>query len=119
MEYKQQQGLLRKAVFSIAEDPAGNMWFGVQDGGITKLERDTLNPNNDLFIQFSTAQGLTSHNVLSMLFDKNGHLWYGSGNGLNHYNGKSITTYKTDHGMVDNNVVSLMEDSRGNIWLGT
>ncbi|MBU1370273.1 MAG: response regulator [Bacteroidetes bacterium] len=119
LEYKQQQGLLRKAVFSIAEDSAGNMWFGVQDGGITKLERDTLNPNNDSFIQFSTTQGLTSHNVLTMLFDKNGHLWYGSGNGLNHYNEKSITTYKTDQGMVNNNVVSLMEDSRGNVWLGT
>jgi signal transduction histidine kinase/ligand-binding sensor domain-containing protein len=118
LEYTREQGLPGKAVFSMAEDPSGNMWFGVQEGGITKLERDRLNPSNDAFIHYSIAQGLTHHDVLTMITDKEGHLWFGSGNGLNRFDGKSITTFKTSQGMPGNTVVSLKEDSRGNLWLG-
>lgn len=118
LEYTHDQGLVGRAVFSIAEDHAGDLWFGIQDGGIVKMESGRLKPNNNLFIHYAGAQGLTNHDVLTMIFDKNSHLWFGSGNGLNRFDGETIHTYKTGQGMIKNSVISLKEDSKGNIWIG-
>ncbi len=118
LEYTRDQGLVGRAVFSIAEDHAGDLWFGIQDGGIVKMESDRLKTNNDLFIHYADAQGLTNHDALTMIFDMNGHLWFGSGNGLSRFGGETMVTYKTGQGMIKNSVVSLKEDSKGNIWMG-
>ncbi|MFW5706234.1 MAG: hypothetical protein ACOCX8_04445 [Bacteroidota bacterium] len=48
-----------QTVFSVAEDPSGNWWFGVQDGGISKFEPARQRSGSGSFIHYSTTQGLT------------------------------------------------------------
>ncbi|MEK9137355.1 MAG: two-component regulator propeller domain-containing protein [Bacteroidota bacterium] len=75
------------------------------------------------FEHISTEQGLSQDIVRSIVQDRRGFMWFGTEDGLNRYDGYSITVYK--HNPLDSNSVSnssinvLYEDSRGTLWIGT
>lgn len=73
------------------------------------------------FAHINTSNGLSENNVHSLAVDKNGFLWMGTVDGLNLYDGYSITTYKKDEKpqMASNFVIHLTCDSRNRIWMGT
>ncbi|MEL7005439.1 MAG: two-component regulator propeller domain-containing protein, partial [Bacteroidota bacterium] len=61
--------------------------------------------------------GLTSNSVSCILQDSTGFLWIGTGDGLNKYNGVSITPIRFSR---TNNVISSISNSYDNfIWVGT
>lgn len=72
------------------------------------------------FHHLNTSNGLSENNVQSVVIDKTGFLWIGTTDGLNVYDGYSITTYKkeTQPAIASNNVIHLTCDSRNRIWLG-
>jgi two-component system, sensor histidine kinase ChiS len=118
IEYTARQGLPGKTVFSATEDQNGDIWIGAESGGLTKFTKDRQNKNKGSFLNYSTTQGLSIGDALNMMFDKDGNLWFGTGNGLNKYDSKSITTWSAAQGLITNRVISLAEDSKGNIWFG-
>ena len=73
------------------------------------------------FSHLNTSNGLSENNVQSVAIDKNGFLWIGTIDGLNVYDGYSVTVYKKEDQpeMAANNVIHLTCDSRNRIWMGT
>ncbi len=80
--------------------------------------------NPDLkFDQITIEQGLSQDIVRTIVQDHRGFMWFGTEDGLNRYDGYSITVYK--HNPLDSNSISnnsitvLFKDSRGVLWIGT
>lgn len=71
-------------IFSIAEDAAGNMWFGTSDNGAWRF-------NGESMTNFTIADGLTSHMVWTIYRDKRDALLFGMGDGsVCRFNGESF-----------------------------
>lgn len=75
------------------------------------------------FEHLTVNQGLSNHIVYAMLQDSQGYLWFATDNGLNKYDGYTLTTYKKTPGdttsLAGNSMPQLMEDRDGYIWIGT
>lgn len=73
------------------------------------------------FSNLNTSNGLSENNVQSVVVGKKGFLWIGTTDGLNVYDGYSITTYKkkTQPEIASNNIIHMTCDSKDRIWLGT
>jgi PAS domain S-box-containing protein len=75
------------------------------------------------FEHLTIDDGLTQNAGLAMLQDSQGYLWIGSQDGLNRYDGYSITQFKHDpdnpNSLGFNSIASLYEDSNGSLWVGT
>ncbi len=71
-------------IFSIAEDAAGNIWFGTSDNGAWRFNGRSLT-------NFTTKDGLTSTSVWTIYRDKRDALWFGMGDGsVCQFNGESF-----------------------------
>ena len=71
-------------IFSIAEDAAGNIWFGTRDNGAWRFNGESLT-------NFTIEDGLTSHMVWTIYRDKRDALWFGMGDGsVCRFNGESF-----------------------------
>jgi ligand-binding sensor domain-containing protein/putative methionine-R-sulfoxide reductase with GAF domain len=73
------------------------------------------------FYHLSTAEGLSDNNVNDVKRDRNGILWIGTSEGLNSFDGNSISTYyKYDHPkLAGNDVLQVICDDENRIWLRT
>jgi ligand-binding sensor domain-containing protein len=92
--YTTKEGLANNAVFSIAGDKTGNLWFGTGGGGVSRYDGTS-------FTTYSTAQGLANNTVYAIADDKTGSLWFGTGDGgVSRYDGKAFTTYSTAQGLL-------------------
>jgi ligand-binding sensor domain-containing protein/putative methionine-R-sulfoxide reductase with GAF domain len=74
-----------------------------------------------LFSRLNTSQGLSENNARSLAIDRNGFLWIGTSDGLNVYDGYSISSFhKEDFPALGSNVIlHLITDSRNRVWIGT
>ncbi len=74
------------------------------------------------FEHLTINQGLSNPIVHAILQDSHGYLWFATDNGLNKYNGYTMTTYQRipadTTSLVGNVIYQLMEDKEGYIWLG-
>lgn len=61
--------------------------------------------------------------ITSIFMDKNDYVWFGTWDGLNRYDGSTISVYKpssADHRSISNNIVrELQEDRKGRLWIIT
>jgi ligand-binding sensor domain-containing protein/serine phosphatase RsbU (regulator of sigma subunit) len=75
------------------------------------------------FSHITAEQGLSMGVVNCVLQDSRGFMWYGTQDGLNKYDGYTITVFK--HSPVDSNslsnnfIYSLAEDKNGMLWIGS
>lgn len=67
--------------------------------------------------------GLSNSAITSIFMDKNDYVWFGTWDGLNRYDGSSISVYKPGSGndrSISNNIVrELLEDGNGRLWIIT
>ncbi|MFZ1730004.1 MAG: two-component regulator propeller domain-containing protein [Bacteroidota bacterium] len=71
-------------IFSIAEDAAGNIWFGTRDNGAWRFDGKSLT-------NFTMKDGLTSPKVWTIYRDKRDALWFGMADGsVCRFNGESF-----------------------------
>lgn len=74
-------------VFSIAEDAAGNMWFGTRDSGVWRYDGERLT-------HFTHRDGLTSSMVWTIYRDRQDGLWFGLGDGsVYRFNGTAFDKF--------------------------
>ena len=73
------------------------------------------------FNNINTSHGLSENNVRSIVIDKKGFLWIGTVDGLNVYDGYTVTSFKKENypQLASNNIIHLTCDSRNRVWLGT
>lgn len=75
------------------------------------------------FQNITTDQGLSGSLITCIFQDSKGYMWIGTEDGLNQYDGKTITIYNYESGnensLSSTYVTSIEEDSEGNIWVGT
>jgi signal transduction histidine kinase/ligand-binding sensor domain-containing protein/FixJ family two-component response regulator len=80
-------------------------------------------PQKYQFENISTKQGLSQLAVMNILQDKQGFMWFGTQDGLNKYDGYSMTVYKYDannpNSFPGGQTVAMLEDKTGVIWVGT
>jgi hypothetical protein len=107
------EGLNRYHVFSIMEDRAGNIWFGMIGGGVYKYDGTS-------FTLFTTNDGLAGNKIMCMLQDRAGNIWFGTyGDGVSRFSGNTFTNFTQQGGLGDNFVSAIAEDRTGKLWFGT
>jgi ligand-binding sensor domain-containing protein/signal transduction histidine kinase len=105
--------IFQSAVFTIAEDNDGRLWFGTESDGIIIKDMDS-------FYKFDEKLPFNKNAVFSILKDKDGLLWIGTeGHGIFVYDGKSFYNINEKSGLSNNFVFSILEDSNKNLWFGT
>jgi signal transduction histidine kinase/ligand-binding sensor domain-containing protein/CheY-like chemotaxis protein len=111
-------GLPDVNVLVIMEDREGYLWFGTEDGGVSRYDGQS-------FMTFTTENGLAGNNITSILEDREGYLWFGTGGwsveggGVSRYDGQNFVTFTAEDGLANNNVLCIMEDREGRLWFGT
>lgn len=75
------------------------------------------------FAQLSLAEGLSSNLVQAVLHDRQGFIWFGTLEGLNKYDGYTVTVYRPEPGnpnsLSDTVINGVYEDRAGNLWVTT
>ena len=74
-------------------------------------------------MHLDAGDGLTHDCVSAVWQDQRGFMWFGTRDGLNRYDGYTVTAYKTDiydsTSISDNWITAIVEDSAGYLWVGT
>ncbi len=75
------------------------------------------------FETISLEEGLSQSSVRCIIQDYKGFMWIGTLDGLNKYDGYTITNYHFNnhnpYSIADNTINALFEDSEKNLWIGT
>ncbi|WP_024480535.1 two-component regulator propeller domain-containing protein [Cellulophaga baltica] len=75
------------------------------------------------FENYTTDDGLSNNSVIDIENDEDGGLWIGTLDGLNYFDGHTITYYKheiNEQGTIPGNyIINLERDKNGNLWLIT
>lgn len=105
------------SVHAIAEDRAGNIWFGTSQG--------VIKYNGEDFSGYTEKNGLNNINVgrKSILVDQSGKIWVGTQSGVFQYvpsadstNGQCFQPFQQLPAI---HVKGIMEDDAGNIWFAS
>lgn len=110
--YTVESGLAQPQILSIYQDREGVMWFGSNEGGITKY-------NGRSFDYVTQKDGLPDNLIYAMVEDNKGRVLIGTNNGLSVYDGKKFRNYTTAQGLSHDRIFTIFFDSKGNTLLGT
>jgi len=111
-QYVEKDGILNTCVWSLAEDPNGNLWIGTYGGGIFRFR-------DGHFQQYSLAQGLVSKVVLQLSVAHDGSLWMATPDGVSHMLNGHFRNYTVADGLSSNRVLSVFEDRSHTVWAAT
>lgn len=100
-----------RSVISAFEDREGNLWFGSQWNGLTRLW-------NGWTRRYSMPQGLTEPLVWSLAKAPDGAIWVGTNNGLSVLRDGRFTSVLTGTDLPHPHAYNLLADA-DRIWVGT
>ncbi|MCP4403496.1 MAG: response regulator [bacterium] len=108
--YTEADGLRNNSIHVLFEDNAGNIWASDIDGGLSRIENNTV---------AAVIEPIAGY-LEAALVDDDGNIWLGSASGLIRYRpGETPEIYTSADGLADNYVLGLFQDRAGNIWIGT
>ena len=71
----------------------------------------------------TTVNGLSQSSVIAIHQDLQGQMWFGTRDGLNRYDGSTITVFRNNPkdslSICNNDILSIEGDKSGNLWIGT
>src|ERR1700679_2440517 len=92
------------------------LFLGLYAGGILHAQEESR------FYNITADQGLSQGVVNCICQDKPGFMWFGTQDGLNRYDGLSLTVYKNNpvdsNSIAANNIICIYTDSKGLLWIG-
>jgi ligand-binding sensor domain-containing protein/putative methionine-R-sulfoxide reductase with GAF domain len=91
------------------------------DSCAQNLQHYAAGLSNISFQHLTTANGLSYGGIRDLCIDKSGNLWIATGNGLNMFNGRSVTKYyAADYPeLVSNSLIALTCDENNRVWVLT
>lgn len=114
-----QNGLCSNSLLSSYIDNEGNLWFGSDGAGLSRLSSEVIS-------NYSVKDSLPGDYINSLYQTKDERIWIGMrDNGLmSMKNGKRMQLYKMNRkspkeNIIDNTVNCMSEDNEGNLWIGT
>jgi diguanylate cyclase (GGDEF)-like protein len=105
------------AVYSLYEDPSGDIWLGTRNGGLCTWHRDT-----GIFTHVTSKDGLPSDTVVGVIPSGGNLLWIATQNGLVRFDRakKSFVVYRTMDGLLSQQFNSALLGARdGTRYFGT
>jgi signal transduction histidine kinase/ligand-binding sensor domain-containing protein len=107
------QGLVGAPVRALAEDEAGQVWGGTEDGTLYRCEPDKVEA-------FRAAGPLAGAPISALRPDRDGVIWIGTfGGGLLRFKDGKFARVKADDGLASDMITQLLDDGAGWIWMGT
>ncbi len=74
------------------------------------------------FERLTIEDGLSNNSIWNLLQDHRGYVWFGTRNGLNKFDGYTVTTYKREPrdsaSLLSNGIGAMLVDREGNLWIG-
>ena len=118
-----------RAVEVIAQDIAGNLWFGNQ-AGISYYNLKTarfryLAVHKDGFTPFVEMGDMSSARVIDLQFDTKQNLWIAQDiagpddSGVRRYDGEELIAFPRSEGLPMSGVKNILLDSKGNLWFSS
>ncbi len=76
------------------------------------------------FERINTANGLSNNEITCIFQDRDGFMWFGTADGLNKYDGYTMTVYRSDDArpwttVPSNQINAITQDEAGNVWVAT
>lgn len=107
-------GLPSDFVRCVTEDREGNLWVGMENGGLCRLKPVT-------FQSLGLRQGLASDHVTSVCESTNHNFWIAlDGDGLDELlTDGEVEHYGSGQGLMNGHVWAVLEDHQGGVWAGT
>lgn len=109
-------------ISALMEDKYGNIWLGMDKGGVNVFNRQTKTFTKYIH-QKNNKNSLVDNIAEAFMQDKAGNIWIGSyDSGITVYNpsNKKFTRLNLANSQLSSNVVSCFyQDSKGIIWVGT
>lgn len=97
----------------MAEDEAGNLWFGMDGTGLLRWK-------DGQFTRFTRENGLSSDFVWALRPEPDGVLWIGTyGGGLTRLKDGRAAICTTRQGLVDDVICHIADDGRGQYWFSS
>ncbi len=112
--------LVGNLVVAIAEDNAGNLWVGTNNG--IYVLSSTLVIISEYKYNVADTNSISSNVITSLYFDSNENLWIGTKDGgLNKFdkNTKTFEHFYDTDGLANNAVQAIIEDDYGYLWIST
>jgi ligand-binding sensor domain-containing protein/signal transduction histidine kinase len=111
--------LKSNGIWAAVEDSRGQLWFGTNGGGLTRL-------SNGVFTTYGKEIGLSSLIVRNLMIDSEGVLWVAHQTGLNRLEFLSDSTESKPavvraqpvKGLERSSVLSIVQDFAGQRWVG-
>ena len=112
---KYEDSLYHNWIPCIAEDQAGNIWFGSMSyGGLQRFDGQT-------YTRFAPEDGLSDVMIREIFVAKNGKIWLGfNGNrasALTVYDGTTFDIFTEKRDACHRNIQDIHEDQAGRLWL--
>jgi signal transduction histidine kinase/ligand-binding sensor domain-containing protein len=93
------------------QDQEGNVWVGVDRGGLVRLREKR-------FQVIGPAEGLTAAGAMSVCQDHSGAIWIGTyGGGLNRWQNGRLTSFTLAEGPTKGFFFSVYPDAQDRLWL--
>ncbi len=103
---------ISKYIRHIYQDRSGAMWFGTNEDGIARMQKDRLD-------YFTPEQGLGGRAVRGIAADTQDRLWVATNGGVSLLSDGKFENMTVADGLPSNEVWSLFIDSKGRVWAGT
>ncbi len=115
-----QQGLAGRAVWAIARDARGRIWFGGERGAAVFTPNSDLTSADDEWHIYTPDDGLPNQWITAIAADERGGIWFGSqGGGAAYLDESGWTLYTERDGLASNWVRDIAIDPQGLVWFAT
>jgi len=122
-QFTDKDGLPGMSINTIFKDSKGNVWLGLSDRGLVKMDGFDKNGKLKILKTYSNkgkSGEIASNMVLGINEDKGGNIWAATSTGLSKLlaNGSFYNFYSKD-GLSNTYLYSILKDSVNNFWMSS